>query len=181
MRVTVKHRTKTGLLPSTQHFYVDCTILFSEEEKAIVKARGLGGHYIVVDPEMLPPIASHWTAAKLLKALAPLLFLAGCVTGLGMTFAGNGHGGDALTGMSFFTALAMFLGGMALNRHLRAAEQPQQIITLSRLLNSATFSVYAIDNARAKIVHAELTDTLTRLKQELLTNRDILTPETFEL
>jgi hypothetical protein len=181
VRVTIKHRQEDGLLPSVKRHYVDCTVLFSEEEKAIIRARGLGAHYIVTDPEVPPPAASSSSVAKLLKALAPLVFLGGCVAGIGMTFAGNGHGGDATTGLCGFAALAMFLGGVALNRHLRVAEQPQQIVALSRLLNNPTFSVYAIDNARAKAVDLELRDTLSRLKDGLLVNRDLIAVETFEL
>jgi hypothetical protein len=116
-----------------------------------------------------------------LKALAPLVFLVGCVSGIGMSIAGNGRGGDGVTGFSAFGALAMFLGGIALNRHVRAAERPQQVVSLSRLLNNPTFSIYALDNARAKAVDVELRETLVRLKDGLLVNRDKIAAETFEL
>jgi hypothetical protein len=181
VRVTIKHRQEEGLLPSKKRHYVDCTVLFSEEEKAIIRARGLGAHYIVTDPEIPPPPASSTTLAKLLKALAPLVFLGGCVAGIGMTIAGNGRGGDGTTAFCAFAALGMFLGGVALNRHLRVAEQPQQIVALSHLLSNPTFSVYAIDNARAKTVDIELRETLARLKDGLLVNRDLIAAETFEL
>ena len=52
---------------------------------------------------------------------------------------------------------------------------------LSQLLSNPTFSVYAIDNARAKVVDIELRDTLTRLKDGLLVNRDLIAAETFEI
>jgi hypothetical protein len=181
VRVTIKHRQEDGLLPSAKRHYVDCTVLFSEEEKAIIRGRGLGAHYIVVDPEMPPPRASSSTAARLLKAFAPLVFLGGCVVGVSMSVAGSGRSGDTLGGFCAFAALAMFLGGIALNRHVRVAEQPQQIVSLSRLLNNPTFSVYAIDNARSKVVDIELRETLTRLKDGLLVNRDLIAAETFEL
>ena len=54
---------------------------FSKEEKAIIQARGLGQHYIVTDPEIPPAPASQRTLSTLLKALAPVLFLGGCVAG----------------------------------------------------------------------------------------------------
>ena len=181
MRVTIKHRQEDGLLPSAKRHYVDCTVLFSEEEKAIIRGRGLGAHYIVADPEAPPPRASSSTVARLLKALAPLVFVVGCVAGVGMSVAGNNRGGDGVGGFLAFAALAMFLGGIALNRHVRVAEQPQQIVSLGRLLNNPTFSVYAIDNARAKVVDIELRETLTRLKEGLLVNRDLIAAETFEL
>ena len=86
-----------------------------------------------------------------------------------------------MTGITWFTALAMFLGGIALKRHVRVADQPQQTITLARLLSNSSFAVYAIDNARAKVVDDELRNTLARLKDGLLVNRDMKETETFEL
>ena len=173
MRVTIRHRQEDGLLPSKKLHYVDCTVLFSEEEKAIIQARGLGQHYIVTDPEMPPPSGSQRGLVTLLKVLAPCLFLGGCAAGLGMTAAGNHHGGDTITGITWFAALAMFLGGIAIRRHVRVAEQPKQTITLGRLLTNPSFSAYALDNARAKVLADELRETLIRLKDGLPVNRDI--------
>ena len=81
----------------------------------------------------------------------------------------------------FSLALGLLLGGIALKRHVGIAEQPKQTVTLGRLLTNPTFSAYAIDNARAKVVDEELRETLTRLKEGLLVNRDIKQAETFEL
>jgi hypothetical protein len=181
VQVTIRHRQEDGLLPRKKLHYVDCTVLFSEEEKAIIHERGLGQHYIVTDPEIPPPSGSHRTLATLLKALAPLVFLGGCVTGCGMAVTGNGPGGDYVTGVTFFAALGMFLGGIGLKRHVRIADQPRQTITLARLLSNASFSAYAFDNARAKVLDEEIRETLTRLKDGLLVNRDIKAAETFEL
>lgn len=181
MRVTITHRQEDSLLPSAKRHYVDCAILFSEEEKAIIRERGLGSHYISVDSAVPRPAASSPTTAHLLKALAPLVFLVGCVADVGMSVAGNGRGGDSVGGSLAFAALAMFLGGIALNRHIRVAEQPQQIVSLSRLINNPTFAIYALDNARAKAVDAELRESLVRLKEGLLVNRDKIAAETFEL
>lgn len=181
MQITIKHRQEDGLLPSKKRHYLDCTILFSEEEKAIIRERGLGAHYLAVDPEVPAPGAASGTVATLLKASAPLVFLGGCVAGIGMSVAGNGRGGDAIGGFTVFAALAMFLGGIALKRHVRIAEQPEQLVTLSRLLNNPTFSIYAFDNARAKTVDTELRASLARLKEGLFVNRDLIVPETFEL
>ena len=181
MRITIKTRQEDGLLPTKKLFFVDTTVLFSEEEKAIIQARGLGTHYFVVDPETPPPSNWQYTLATLLKVLAPLVFLGGCVGGLGMTVAGNSRGGDGLTGFCLFAALAMYLAGFALKRHVRITAQPQQTITLRRLLGHPSFSIYALDNARAKAIGDELRATFARVKDGLLVNRDIEQPETFEL
>ena len=181
MRVTIKTREEDRLLPSKKLYFTDCTVFFSEEEKAIVRARGLGQHYFVVGSEVPPPRGLHRLLSIWLRSLAPVVLLGGCVTGLGMTIAGNGSGGDGLTGFAFFASLAMYLAGFAMNRHVRVADQPQQTITLQRLLGNPTFSVYAIDNATTKTVGEELRATLARLKDGLLVNRDIEQAETFEL
>ena len=181
MRVTIKTREEDGLLPSKKLYFTDCTVLFSEEEKAIIQARGLGQHYFMVDPEVAPPKETHRLLSIWLRALAPLVFLGGCVTGIGMSVAGNGRGGDGLTGFCLFAAVAMYLAGIALKRLVRIADQPQQTITLQRLLGFPTFSIYAIDNARTKVVGEELRAVLARVKDGLLVNRDIEQAETFEL
>jgi hypothetical protein len=181
VRVTIRHRQEDGLLPNKKLHFVDCTVLFSEEEKAIIVERGLDRHYIVTDSETPPPSVSQRALGPVLKVLAPCVFLGGCVAGLGMTIAGDGGGGDAVTGTSWLAALAMFLGGIALKRHVRVAAVPQQTITLGRLLVNPAFSAYAVDNARAKALDQEIRDALTRLKEGLLVNRDVREAETFEL
>ena len=181
MRVTIRHRQEDGLLPNKKRYYIDCTVLFSEEEKAIIQTRGLGQHYIVTDSDMPPPAGSQRTLATLLKALSPLVFVSGCITGIGMTIAGNNHGGDLVGGTTFFAAIGMLLAGIALKRHVRLAEQPSQTITLGRLLSNPSFSAYAFDNVRAKVLDQQLRDTLTGLKETLLVNRDVREEESFEL
>lgn len=181
MRVSITHRVEDGLLPSTKHYYVDCTVLFSEEEKAIIRTRGLGSHYIVTDPDSPPPAAMLNMIARLLKIFAPMVFVGGCTAGIGVTLADRNHTADAIAGSSFLSAIAMLLGGIALSRYVRLAERPQQAITLSRLLSNPHFFIWAFDNARAKAVDLELRDTLASLKNGLLVNRDIVPAETFEL
>ena len=42
MRVTIEHReTTTGMTGNHKDCYIDCQVEFSEEEKAIIKARDL--------------------------------------------------------------------------------------------------------------------------------------------
>jgi hypothetical protein len=160
---------------------VDCKVFFSEEEKAIVHTRGLGQHYFVVAPETPPPANSMRVFSILLQVCAPFLCLVGCVVGLGMTIAGNSRGGDGFTGISFFSAITMYLAGFAMRRHIKVANQPQQTISLNRLLANPRFSVYAFDNATAKAIDAELRTILANVKDGLTENARMLEQETFEL
>ncbi len=169
------------MLPSTKHFFVDCTILFSEKEKAIIRARGLGRHYFEVGADTPPPRTWHEPLSRFLKAGAPLLFLVGCTAGIGISIAGNGRGGDALTGFSFLAALGMFLGGIAVSRHIGVAARPTQIVTLGQLMSNPSFSVYAIDNASAKAADLDIRAALERVKSGMLANAEIEPAESFEL
>jgi hypothetical protein len=80
VRVTIRTREQDGLLPSKKLYFTDCTVLFSEEEKAIVQARGLGQHYFVVGSEVPPPRGSHRLLSIWLRALAPVVLLGGIAT-----------------------------------------------------------------------------------------------------
>jgi hypothetical protein len=170
VRVWLKTRQVDGLVPSKKHFFVDCTVLFSEEEKAIIHARGLGQHYFQIGSNVPPPATWLRPLAALLKAASPLVFLAGCVAGIGMSIAGRG---DAVIGFTFFAALGMLLGGIALNRHASVAEKPAQTITLGALINNPSFSVHAVDNATAKAVDLDIRAILEQVKSGLLANAQI--------
>ncbi len=54
--------------------------------------------------------------------------------------------------------------GIALKRHVHVAEQPSQTITLNRLLTNPSFSAYAIDNARAKVLDEEICEALAKTR-----------------
>ena len=181
MRVTLSSREVDGILPWKKSFFVDCTVLFSEEEKSIIHTRGLGEHYFAVGPETPPPANSLKILSMLLQVCAPFFCLFGCVVGLGMTIAGNPRGGDGFTGISFFVAITMYLAGFAMRRHIKVANQPQQIISLNRLLANPRFSIYAFDNATAKAVDSELRTILANVKDGLTENARMLEQETFEL
>lgn len=181
MHVTITTREESGIVPYKKSYFVDCTVYFSEEEKAIIRARGLGQHFFVVGSETSPPPGSFRTLSVVLQLLSPLVLLGGCVTGLGMTIAGNSRGGDGVSGFCVLAAVTMYLAGFALRRYIRAADQPQQQITLTRLLAAPRFSVYAFDNATAKTIDADLRDTLMNVKDGLVVNARVAQPESFEL
>ena len=65
-----------------RNYYIDCEVLFSEEEKAVIAARGLAKHTLIVDPAVPPPAPVHYLSASLLRGFAPLVLLSSCVLGL---------------------------------------------------------------------------------------------------
>src|SRR6266568_7554570 len=50
MRVTIDHREAISVFGRTQ-FFIDCTVQFSEAERAVIRNRQLGDHHIAVDGE----------------------------------------------------------------------------------------------------------------------------------
>lgn len=168
-------------MPTNKFYFVDCTVLFSEEEQAIIRARGLGQHFFVVGSETAPSPNSHRTLGVLLQVFSPVLLLGGCTISLGMAIAGKGHVADSIGGFSLIAGMTMYLSGLAWRRHVRNAEQPQQQITLNRLLSYPKFSIYAFDNATAKTIDADLRDTLANVKAGLGVNARVAQPESFEL
>jgi hypothetical protein len=180
VRVTLSTRQVDGILPWKKSYFVDCTVLFSEEEKAIIHERGLGEHYFPVGPETPPPSNSLRTGSILLQVFSPLIWLTGCVAGCGMAIAGSPRA-DGFTGFMFLAAVAMYLTGFGMRRHVKAANRPQQAISLGRLLGNPRFSIYAFDNAAAKAIDSELRGILANIKAGLVENARIAEPETFEL
>ena len=180
MRVTLSTRQLDGIFPWRKQYFVDCTVLYSEEGKVIIHERGLGQHYFPVGPETPPASNFLRTASILLQVFSPVIFLTGCVGGCGMAIAGSTHA-DGFTGFTFLAAIAMYLTGFAMRRHIKVANRPQQIISLNRLLGNPRFSIYAFDNAAAKAIDSELRGILANIKAGLLENARIAEPETFEL
>jgi hypothetical protein len=174
MRVSVEHREEAaGLSGGRRHYYVDCEVLFSEEEKAIIAARGLQKHYIALDPPVPPPAPTHYVGATLLRAVAPFVMLASCVTGLAI--------GDRIAMPLFFLSIGMFVVSFFLKRKTAIAERPEQTISFEQLLDYPRFTVFALDPSRAKAVDDALRAKLAALKGLLLDSTDIRSRETFEL
>src|SRR5262249_36562138 len=56
MRVSITHReSAAGLSGTKRHYYLDCEVLFSEEEKAIIAARSLSNQFLTLHPAVPPP------------------------------------------------------------------------------------------------------------------------------
>ena len=126
------------MFPWRKQYFVDCTVLFSEEEKAIIHECGLGRHYFPVGPETPPPSNFLRTASILLQVFSQVISLTGCVAGCGMAIAGNSHA-DAFTGFMFFAAVDMYLAN---GRDSRGAERPHQAGKPHQMLDP-----FAVDDA----------------------------------
>ncbi|HTV28327.1 MAG TPA: hypothetical protein VMF32_11145 [Xanthobacteraceae bacterium] len=175
MRATIAHREEVaGFLRAKRHYYVDCQVLFSEEEKAIIKTRGLANHTFTVDPAVPPPARTEYVGAKVLRGVAPLVLLTSCVGGIVV-----GHG---LGTLLFLLASGMFGVSFILRRKTDFAELPNQVVSLKQLLDDPRFTIYAPDPSRAKALDDGLrATTLAAVRNLLIDSTEVRNTETFEL
>lgn len=173
MRVTIEHREQAaGLTGKQRHYFVDCTVDLSQEERAIVENRGLKQHFIEVGYSEPPDSGAK---AGLLRGFAPLVALGGVGLGISSMFTKSGEG------LSFLLLLAA--GGMWLfgrTSEFKAAHASPEI-TLGRLLRNNQFTIYAASPAQAKQVESDLGKKLVSLKANIAESAVIGQKQTFEL
>lgn len=180
MRVTISHREETaGLGGQKRNYFVDCEVLFSEEERAIVRRRNLADNYIATE-SAIPTgsgIADYtWTNTGL-RVASRLFVLAGVIVGLVGMFTG---GTDGLSMMLLLIALGLFIFRKA-NERRSDQSYSEQRITVRQLLQNPRFTVYAPNPALAGSYDDAIRDQLTRLKSLISASADIRARETFEL
>jgi hypothetical protein len=174
VRVTIDHREEqSGLSGTKRYYFVDCEVLFSEEENAVIAARGLIRNAFIVDAAVPPPAPVHYISATALRFVASLLLIASAVIGLGF----NGPLGDSLATIS----IGVFIAAFFIARRTQFAELPKQTITFQQLLDYPRFTIFASNPARAKAVDEAIRDKLAALKMLLVESTDIPSRATFEL
>lgn len=174
MRVTVVHREeRLGLTGARRRYFIDCEVLFSEEEKAIIKERDLWRHHLSVDPPVPPPVAWHYPTAIVMRAISPFLFLWSCIGGIAL--------GDQVGVPMVLLSVGLFVGSFFLKRKNALAELKTQTVPLRQLLDDPHFTLYALDPSVAKRIDDTVRNKLGRLKHLLVNSIDIRSRETFEL
>jgi hypothetical protein len=173
MRVVIEHRqVVTGLGGKISQF-VDCTVQFSEEEKAIIKKRGLGDHIIVLDPPTPPPAYREYMTAGILQGFAPLfaiigfgligysLFLVLQAIGTGRSMTGGVPGLGILL---LFGSPIGWAVGFLMDRSMDIRfTHPKQHISVRSML-AGPFTVFSPDPAYSDLVVDQIKERLTYLK-----------------
>jgi len=173
MRVTIEHREEgAGLSGSKKHYFVDCAIDFSEEEKAIIKSRGLYDHHFTIDGAEPPRTTGNFIGAGALKGFAPIIGLGGFIWGV--------FGGGSLAGLLVFGAIGMYIAGFFMDRK-PVGEALSQTINVRRLINNPRFTVFAPDPAYAKGLEGQIREDLTNLKTLITESAEVRAKQTFEL
>ena len=187
MRVTIDHRQQTTGLGGTQSQFVACTVQFSEEEKAIIKVRGLADHLIVLDPPRPPPSYREYMTAGILVAFSPLFGLIGFWTVvygvMNLVFSGGQSGvgylviGGLLLVFAPFAWAIGFLMDRAMNHRFT---NPKQFVTIREML-LRPFTIHSPDPAYSDVVVDQIRERLTVLKAIISGSAEMREKQTYEL
>lgn len=180
MRVTIEHREEAGLLvSSSKNYYVDCTVLFSEEEKAVIKVRDLYSQHILLPPETPTPGFFGFYGLPIGRKIARLTWIGGIILGFLSVFTRTL--GDLAGMMMFGGVLVDLYFGYAIKKQDNRIMRNGQAIKLKALLDNPKISIWASSPAAAKTKQEELRARLTDIKALLTDSIEIPRPQTFEL
>ena len=180
MRVTISHREETvGIGGLKRNYFVDCEVLFSEEEQAIIRNRGLGDNFISTE-SAIPTgsgIADYTAPNTAMRVGSRLCVIAGIIAIVASIFAPAAGG---LAFLFFAIAFGLFVF-RKMGEKKSEVSYSEQKITAGRLLQNPRFTVYAPNPALARSYDDAIRDQLTTLKNLMVASADIRAKETFEL
>jgi hypothetical protein len=180
VRVTISHREETaGMGGQKRNYFVDCEVLLSEEEQAVIRNRGLGDNYITTE-SAIPTgsgIADYTIPNTAMRVGARLCVIAGVVAVIASIFVSAAGG---LAFLFFLIAFGLFVFRKMGEKKSEVSYSDQKI-TAGRLLQNPRFTVYAPNPARARSYDDAIRDQLTTLKNLMTASADIRAKETFEL
>ena len=188
MRVVLEHRQEVTGLGSQISQFVDCTVQFSEEEKAIIRVRGLYNHIIVADPSTPPPSRREFMAAGILQGFAPLFALMGfalTVFGVFKVFTSPFPTAGGFIPLGLFLLLGSPVGwavGFLMDRSMDIRfKHPKQHISVGTYACRSVSPVYAPDPAHSDLVVDDIKERLTFLKQTIAGSADLRQRQSQEL
>src|SRR5437899_11055978 len=83
MRVTIEHReATTGIVRNHKDCYVDCKVEFSEEERAIIKARDLYGEGFTVRTSTPLPTKTAFFGTNIMRVIGRFMMIGGFFYGM---------------------------------------------------------------------------------------------------
>ena len=172
MRVTMEHREESGIVFDEKNYYVDTTVVFSEEERAIVQARGLGGQKAASGYRSKPPSDAALVTAEYLRAFGPGALALSALIG----FFGSGPLGAFL----FLAAAAGWAYGYIAPIQYAQANK-EHVVEVRHIIANQTFAFYAETPAHAKGLADRLAAQLAELKHIITESAELGAKNTFEL
>lgn len=180
MRVTIEHREESaGLTGATKHHYVDCTVEFSEEERAVIKARDLYNQNFTLKAATPVPSQVAYVGSGFLNSLGRLGVLGGVIMGLLSTVTGGVLG--TIAGFSIFAGACLWIyAAMQTRMQDKRINTPEQVIKLRDLLNGRV-TVHASSPAEAHDIEDDIRNALASVKALLTASAELRAKQTFEL
>jgi hypothetical protein len=168
----MQHREVEGLTSDNKSYFVDTTVQFSEEERAIIQMRGLAGQKAAAGYRSKIPSDAALVLPAWLRALAPLGVALAALVGIFMS--------TPLGFLLFFAAAGGWAYGyIAPILHANAIKE--HIVEIRHVMNNPAFSFYAETPAHAKILASQILEQLTDLKQLISQSAELGAKQTFEL
>jgi hypothetical protein len=187
MRASIEHQQRTTGLGGTQSQFVECVVQFTEEELAIIRARGLGKHLIVLDHPRPSPSYREYMTAGVLQAFAPLFAFIGfmllvlALMGSLVPGAGTFRGYAALGAFLFFGAPIGWAVGYLMDRAIsHRLTNPKQFVTI-RDMQLEPFTVHSPDPAYSDVIVDQIKEQLTILRAIIVRSAEVRQRQTFEI
>ena len=180
MRVTIENREeKTGVTGNARKYYVDCTVEFSEEEKAIIKARDLSAHSFEIGAAEAFPSHVAYVGSGVLYTAGILLVLVGFFGSIYVMFA---QLRTTFFGYCFFGGIGLAIYSWLQGRKQdKRIQNPDQTVRIRDLLTKGRFTVNAINPAYLKAIEDDIRSHLLTTKALIQESAEITTKQTFEL
>jgi hypothetical protein len=181
MRVTIEHREETaGVIQNHKESYVDCTVNFSEEERAIIAARDLYREGFSVRTSTPLPTTTQFVSTGIMRVVGRLMIIGGFLYGMfveGLARVNSNFGVPIL-----FIGIGLEIyGWLRTRKEDRRFEADEQQITIKQLLTKPTFTVHAWNPAAAKGLEEDIRENLVALKSLIQNSAQIQAKQTFEL
>jgi hypothetical protein len=184
MRVVVERREEVaGLTGRRKNYFADYLIQFSEEERAIIDARGLFDLYFRVRTPNPPrdPRFQRWLSILGPAALAlsfPALIVGTVLKVISLTGALYMAGPAAAL---IFLAFCGFGAGFVWLYELLTRKGIEQHVTIGQIVERGRFTIWAHDPGDLKAIEIEAKGELQGMKQRILDCLEFTQRESFEV
>ena len=183
MKLTVAFREKpAGGFSGTKHHFVAFHVEFSNEERAIIQERGLYDHFISIPSDIPPPTRSGDFLAMIMRLIGIVLAPLGALIALVAHFKpqeadASGPGWTMLiAGVVLFT-----IGKIKDVRANKRETNPEQNLTLRRLLTTPDFVVFADSLQEAQGFEVDVREALSAAAQSIRQSSAVPEQASYEL
>ena len=177
MRVTVERREQiVGMLSTRRNYFADYIVQFSEEEHAVIAARGLSDVYFPIRTPN-PPRDPRFQRALMIAGPCGLFFGTLC---LFFGFFGRLFGIPGSATLLLMSFVGFALAFLWIFERLTAKGLDQHVM-IGRIVRDRKFTLWAHDPADLKMIEVEAKEQLRGVKQRIIDSIAIPRRETFEL